>query len=425
MRIALLTIGSRGDVQPFVSLGTALRARGHEVVLGAPELLRPLVERAGLEYRMLPGDPAGFFAMPEVIESLRRSPFMRDLLEVIPSAPDGYDQWLVDQVAEAGRGVDAIVYAPLAIAAAYGNPGVPWAVANWWPNTMTSAFPAVESNLRRCGPLTGVYNLLTHARAAQEEWRWRGPEIDGYRRRLGLPEFGQESPFLRLGKERPYLYPYSPSLLPKPADWARRCHVTGYWFTDEHWDPAAELVAFLAEGPPPVVLTYGSTWTLHRQRESLEYGIAAARAAGRRLVVVDGPADDLPPDVLRVHDVNYRWLFSHAAAVIHHGGFGTTAEVVRAGVPQVIVPVFADHPFWAKRLAEVGAGAEPVPFRTLNADALVRSTVRAVQDTAMARKAAELGGLVRAERGTEVACEVLESWVAESAGVSAAARGTR
>ncbi|HET9382405.1 MAG TPA: glycosyltransferase [Streptomyces sp.] len=417
MRVTLLSVGSRGDVQPFVALGTGLKARGHTVTLAAPAALRPLVERAGLDYRLSPGDPDGFFTMPEVVDALRRSPSFTRMLAGMPKPPESYTQQVVDAIHDAAEGADLIVNAPLTLAAAYGHPPAPWASVSWWPNSMTTAFPAVESGQRRLGPLTPLYNRYTHRRAARDEWEWRRPEIDGHRRRLGLRPFGDESPFLRLGHERPYLFPFSPSVLPKPHDWPRRSHVTGYWFWDQPWEPPAELEAFLADGPPPVALTFGSTWPVHRQDEAFEYALAAVRAVGRRLVLVDGPDGDLPDDVLRLHQVDYAALFPRMAAVIHHGGAGTTAEVVRAGVPQVVVPVFADHPFWAARLREAGVAARPVPLARFGKEALARSVRHAVTDPAMAARAGQLGERVAKERGVDNACDILEAWAAE-AGVS-------
>ncbi|MEV4031687.1 glycosyltransferase [Streptomyces umbrinus] len=421
MRIALLTMGSRGDVQPFVALGSGLRARGHQVVLGAPEALRPLVEGAGLEHRTTPGDPDGFFTMTEVVEALRQEPSMRNLIKALPKAPEGHDQQVLDEIETAGEGVDLVLHSPLTVAAAYGTSRTPWLSACWWPNTETTAFPAIESGQRRLGPLTGLYNHFTHVRAATEDWAWRGPEIDEYRARRGLPPFGSDSPLRRLGHDQPHLYPFSPSVLPKPADWPARCHVTGYWFWDEPgWEPPAGLEDFLAAGAPPVALTLGSTWPVHRQEETLEYAVAAARAAHRRLVVVGGPDGALPEDVFRLAGADYSWLFPRTAAVIHHGGFGTTAEVLRAGVPHVIVPVFADHPFWAARLHRAGLAGPPVPMRRMNRQELAASVLRAATDPALAERARRLGRAVAAEDGVDVACTVIEKWAAAK-GIAATA----
>ncbi|KNE79460.1 MULTISPECIES: glycosyltransferase [Streptomyces] len=411
MRIALLTMGSRGDVQPFVALGTGLRARGHEVVLGAPEALRPLVEQAGLEYRATPGDPDGFFTMPEVVETLRRGPAMRDLMKALPPAPEEYDQEVLDRIERAGEGVDLVVHAPLTVTTALGEPSTPWLSVNWWPNTSTWTFPAVESGQRRMGPLTPLYNRLTHWRAEREDWGWRRAEVNEFRGRRGLPPFGKSSPLRRLGHPRPHLYPFSPSVLPKPRDWPGQCHVTGYWFWDQPgWRPSPELEDFLADGEPPVLLTLGSTWPVHRQEEMVEYAVAAARGARRRLLLVGGPEGALPGDALRVPSADYSWLMPRTAAVVHHGGFGTTADAVRAGVPQVLVPVFADHPFWAARLRRMGTAARPVPLARMNREALAASVRTAVTDPAMAVRARRLGEAVAAERGVENACVLIEEW---------------
>ncbi|MET9520187.1 glycosyltransferase [Streptomyces sp. NPDC002994] len=420
MRIALLTMGSRGDVQPFVALGSGLRDRGHQVVLGAPEALRPLVQRAGLEHRTTPGDPDGFFTMPEVVEALRREPSMRNLIKALPNAPEGYDQQVLDDIETAAEGVDLVVHSPLTVAAAFGTSRTPWLSACWWPDTQTTAFPAIESGQRAMGPLAPLYHHFTHVRAATEDWRWRGPEIDEYRTRRGLQPFGADSPLRRLGHDQPHLYPFSPSVLPKPADWPADCHVTGYWFWDEPgWEPPAGLEAFLADGAPPVALTLGSTWPVHRQEATLEYAITAARGVGRRLVVVGGPDGMLPDDVFRLDGADYSWLFPRTAAVIHHGGFGTTAEVLRAGVPHVVVPVFADHPFWAARLHRAGLAGPPVPMRRMNRRELVASVREAVADPAVAARARRLGEAVAAERGVDTACDAIEAW-ATAKGVAAA-----
>jgi UDP:flavonoid glycosyltransferase YjiC (YdhE family) len=410
MHVVLLSVGSRGDVQPFVALGVGLKARGHEVTLAAPAALRPLVERAGLAYRLAPGDPDGFFRMPEVIDALQRSPSFKNMLKGMPKAPESYEQQVVDAIHDAAEGADLIVNAPLTLAAAYGRPPAPWASVSWWPNGSTSAFPAVESGQRRLGLLTPLYNRYTHRRAARDEWNWRRREVDGYRTRLGLPPFGAKSPFPRLGHERPYLFPFSPSVLPKPSDWPEYSQVTGYWFWDQTGERPAELQAFLAEGKPPVALTFGSTWPLHRQERVLEFTLKAVRNAGRRLIMVGGPDGALPDDVFRLNQVDYAWLFPRTAAVIHHGGAGTTAEVVRAGVPQVIVPVFADHPFWAARLFEAGVAARPVPMAQFSQAGLVQSVRQAVTDTGMAVRARRLGESVAKERGVDNACDILEQW---------------
>jgi len=191
--------------------------------------------------------------------------------------------------------------------------------------------------------------------------------------------------------------------------------VTGYWFWDQGGSLPQALETWLAAGPPPVVATFGSTWMLDSER-SLTAVVEAARRAGRRLVVVGGPPGGrTTEDVAHVDDVDYGLLFHVAAAVVHHGGQGTTAAALRAGVPQVVVPSFADQPFWAARTTALGVAAAPVPFPALNATRLGAALTTALSDGRIAEAAARLGDRVAAEHGVEIACDLIEQEVASPA----------
>jgi O-mycaminosyltylonolide 6-deoxyallosyltransferase len=408
MRVALLALGSRGDVQPFIALGLGLRARGHEVSLGAPADLKALVESSGLEFRLIPGSPDDFFRTPGVIESLRRSPSMiRAGRAMTQPSQDELEQSLLT-MNDVARDADLVVNSLLAKMAAGVEPERPWVSVSWWPNTTTSAFPAFGMpNL----PLGRVYNRATHGLSATAEWMMARKIVNGARRRVGRSPLGRSSPFGDLGRQRPYLYPFSPSVLQPPRDWPEHSHITGYWFWDKDWTPPAALTDFLAAGPPPVVATFGSTWAVHRPEQTLEFLVGAARASGRRLIMVDGPEDNLPDDVLRVHEVDYDWLFRRAAAVIHHGGYGTTGAVLRAGVPHVVVPTYADHPFWARRLFDLGLSSAPVPFPDLTGDRLREALTNVLHDDTARRRAAQFGRYVDGDRGIDNACEILEDWM--------------
>ena len=410
-RVALLVLGSRGDVQPFVALGTELVSRGHEVTVAAPEDLRWLLERAGLDFQSLPMSPDAVFRLPSVAAAVRRGPSLVRMARALPTPPEEQRAALQAAVWRAGEGADLVVNALYTRQAAVAGQGPPWATTSTWPITPTSAFPALGAPRL---PLGGGYNRLSHLLRGELEWYYVRPSVNAYRSRLGSRPLGRRSPFRGLGRERPLLYPFSPAVVPPPCDWPSNCHVTGYWWWDQEWEPPADLVRFLADGEPPVVATFGSTWPVHDQDRSLRLLIGAARQAGRRLVVVDGPAAGLPEGVLRVSDVEYRWLFPRAAAVVHHGGCGTTAEVLRAGVPQVVVPTLADNPFWAGRMAELGVAPRPVPFARLDGRGLVRALSRAVGDPRLRERAGQLAVHIGAERGVERAADILERWLTTS-----------
>ena len=167
---------------------------------------------------------------------------------------------------------------------------------------------------------------------------------------------------------QPILYGYSPAVIPPPADWGADIHVTGYWFLDpaEDWTPDAALTDFLAAGPPPVYVGFGSMSSRNPEATANLILDALART-GQRGIIHAGwgglQRTDLPASVMMVDGVPFAWLFPRVAAVVHHGGAGTTSAGLRAGVPSVVVPFFGDQPFWAQRVADLGVGPAPIPRR--------------------------------------------------------------
>jgi UDP:flavonoid glycosyltransferase YjiC (YdhE family) len=202
----------------------------------------------------------------------------------------------------------------------------------------------------------------------------------------------------------PVLYGFSPSVLPPPPDWSSEVHVTGYWFLDppEDWTPPSRLVAFLEAGPPPLYIGFGSMGSRDPQKTS-QLVLEALAPAKQRAVILSGwgglETADLPAHAIAVDSVPFSWLFPRCAAVVHHGGAGTTAAGLRAGVPSVVIPFFGDQPFWGRHVAELGVGPAPIPRRKLTAERLARTIEIAVGDAGMRRRAAELGTAIRAEDG--------------------------
>jgi UDP:flavonoid glycosyltransferase YjiC (YdhE family) len=211
----------------------------------------------------------------------------------------------------------------------------------------------------------------------------------------------------------PVLYGYSQAVIPRPLDWGDRIHVTGYWFLDQEndWVPPGHVVDFLQAGQPPVYVGFGSM-SSRDPRATADLIGEALELCGQRAIVLSGwggiSGGSLPDSVLMIESMPFSWLFSHVAAVVHHGGAGTTSEGLRAGVPSVIVPFFGDQPYWARRVADLGVGPEPVPRRRLTALALAAAIDQAVSDKAMRDRAAALGRRLRAEDGVGRAVEVIE-----------------
>jgi UDP:flavonoid glycosyltransferase YjiC (YdhE family) len=215
------------------------------------------------------------------------------------------------------------------------------------------------------------------------------------------------------GRLGPLLYGLSPAFLGKPHDWPPAIEVTGFWSLVEEtaWTPPPELLRFIERGPAPVYLGFGSM--SHRSPEATtRLVLSAIQQSGQRALLHTGwgglDPGTVPDNVLMIGSVPHAWLFERVAAVVHHGGAGTTAAGVRAGVPSLIVPFHGDQPFWAARVAALGVGPRPIKRQRLTAPALAEAIKRAVSDEPMRRRAAELGALVRAEDGVGQAVAVIE-----------------
>ena len=212
---------------------------------------------------------------------------------------------------------------------------------------------------------------------------------------------------------RTILYGYSPLVLPPPTDWGDSVHVTGYWFLEPpaEWAPPADLVHFLQSGPPPVYIGFGSMVN-SKPEETTKLVLQALARTGQRGVLSAGwgglQQADLPETVFMIGSIPFSWLFPQMAAVVHHGGAGTTSIGLWAGIPAIVTPFMGDQPFWGQRVYELGVGPKPIPRRRLTIDRLAEAIRCAVTDTAMQQAAASLGERIRAEDGIARAVAVIE-----------------
>ncbi len=400
MKICLLTFGTRGDVQPYVALGVGLKKAGHEVSLATLDEFKSLTAEYGLRYAPLRGD---FLKAAQSAEG-RGNP-LKLIGQYIEMARDTLaDEWLHAQQAE------VLVYN----SAAFGGYsiaeklGIPAFASSPIPlYSPTQAFPSPFFPFRDLGPL----NHWSHRFFAKMgPAMYRRPIREWRKETLGLPPSKGED-FLR-GKPVTKLYPYSETVLPRPADWDVSTVVTGYWFLDAPpaWEPSPALVQFLADGPPPVYVGFGSMF-MNGGAQKTKIVLEALRLAGQRAVLATGwgglTADNAPESVFVLDTVPHDWLFPRVAAVVHHGGAGTTGAAFRAGKPMVICPFVADQPFWGRRAAALGVGPDPIPLWKLT-PARLADAIRATSEPGMRQRAAALGETIRAENGVGRAVAVIE-----------------
>lgn len=416
MHVTIVTVGSRGDLQPYVALGCGLQAAGHSVRLATHRPYEQFVREHGLAFAPLAGNPrqllssdAGLAWVESGGNPLR---FARSLGRVVEEAVDA----MTADVVTACRGSDAILYSTFGFIASYAGRklGIPTFAAPVQPLNRTRAFPNI--GLPQDLPGGGLVNWLSHLVMEQLFWQPLRPHVNRWLvETLAMRPEPLWGPFYRLHREqRPVLYAFSRHVVPKPADWGDHVHLTGYWFLDgeDGWEPPADLLAFLQRRPQPIYVGFGSMTT----RDPAAFTETVRRAlamSGRPAVVLSGwgalNPSDLGPDVYPVEHVPHEWLFPRVAAVVHHGGAGTTAAGLRAGTPTVVIPFFADQNFWAGRVAALEVGPRPLPLRKLSSARLAAAILQATGDEAMAGRAAAIGRRIRAEEGVRKAVSLLET----------------
>jgi UDP:flavonoid glycosyltransferase YjiC (YdhE family) len=195
-------------------------------------------------------------------------------------------------------------------------------------------------------------------------------------------------------------------LIPKPSDWGSNIDISGFFFLSaSDYIPADDLTAFLAAGPPPVYIGFGSI-IVDNPNHVTKLILDAVKATGHRALISKGwggfGADEsMPEEVFLLGNVPHDWLFKRVSCVIHHGGAGTTAAGIACGKPTVVIPFFGDQPFWGAMVARAGAGPMPIPYQELTAAKLSVAILEALTPTIL-EKAEELGMKISKEKGADV-----------------------
>lgn len=416
--IAMTAFGTRGDVQPAIALGKALHAQGYRVRLIASANFGAWIKSHGLEVapsqidiQALMLSEGGHDWVEKGNNPIAQIRLMRRLLDQSGDQMT-WDTWLGCQ------GADVVISSFTSdayVATIAEKLRIPHISMPLQPTLVPSQDGRVVLNAplpNRRSPINYWFSKLV---LEPYPWRMLHKQIQVLRQKLAMP--AQTARENRRALQRMLtVHAFSPSVVPHPADWPANVHTTGYWFLDEHehWQPPTDLLAFLAAGTPPVYLGFGSMTgrdPLGMTRLLLE----AVQQSGQRAVLLSGWAGmgqiDLPETVYCLDNAPHSWLFPHMAAVVHHGGAGTTAAGLRVGVPTIIVPHMADQPYWGQRVHVLGVGPAPIPRPRLTAARLAEAIRIAVSDTDMKQRAAALGAQIRAENGVETAVQIMTQFM--------------
>lgn len=413
MHVLLTCFGTRGDAQPYAALAGALIRAGHRATIATADGFRDLVPDGvafagvGSEMLRLVKD-----VMPELSgarDALRTLGVMREAMH-----QQNAELWTAAQAARP----DIVVYHPKVIGAphvaeALGVPGVLSLPLPYF--TPTREFPQPLLGAAR---LPGWVNRASYALRRSIGLLYGGM-INDLRRQLGLSSVGRlADPLVGPdGRAVEVLYPYSPQVVPTPSDYPPTAHVTGYWFLDQpEWTPPPKLIDFLSAGPAPVYVGFGSMG-FGRGADERRDAIVTALAANRlRGIVATGwggitPGSTPSDDVFAIDEAPHDWLLPRMAAVVHHGGAGSTAAGLRAGKPTLVIPFLGDQPFWGARVTAIGAGPKPLPSTRL-ASGLTARLANLVGEPTYRHRAAAIGNLIRAENGLGNGVRILESLAA-------------
>jgi UDP:flavonoid glycosyltransferase YjiC (YdhE family) len=426
-RIVINSWGSYGDVYPYIGIGKALQARGHHVTLALPRYYVPMVEKEGLAARAVgpdidPNDRERIAAVMDPAKGPER--LIRGW--VMPALRQSYEE-----LREAAADADVLVTHPATFAAPVlaAQRKIPWVATVLAPMSFfsTTDLPALPPaprlvHLRRLGPWFGRL-IVRAARHATRDWS--GP-IYRFREELGLPRGGdpifegQFSPTLNLAL-------FSRVMAAPQPDWPAHVNETGFVFYNGPDPLSAELETFLASGPPPVVFTLGTS-AVGAAGTFYEESAAAVAKLGMRAVLLAGPFEENRPrrtisrDILIVDRAPHQLLFPRAAAIVHQGGIGTTAQALRSGRPAIVVPHSHDQPDNAFRVTSLGVARTIFPG-AYRAARVARELSRLLGDSTSATssamnsatnaatgyvaRAAKLAESVRAENGAEAAADAI------------------
>jgi len=416
MHVTLTTAGSRGDVQPYIALGKALIKHGHDVLLLAPDNFSSLADYHGVPFKPMVANfedllqtRAGKRLMNSGTNLVRAATAIRDMIEpIVEQFPQDMMEATADTdivVTQAGVAMFAQTIAEKRNLPIINSAPVPLTPTRAHPSPMWFSDQSFG----------GWYNHLTGKFLERTMWWLVRPYVNQVREENDLDAYNAGAIFKALD-QLPTMGAISPSFYPRPKDYADNIIMTGYWFLDDpDYVPPTELVDFLDVGDKPIYIGFGSM-SGDDPHAVAQVVLDALEKSGQRGLLLTGwggmAAEDVPDDVFVVNDVPFDWLFPRMSAVIHHGGAGTTASALRAGVPQLVLPFIADQPFWGRQVAEQGLGVPPIPRKELTRNELTHAIRTLTYDMPMRQRAHEMGEKIRAEDGTGKAIAYIEEILA-------------
>ena len=422
MRITVVSYGTRGDIQPMVAIAHALRARGHDVLLGTPENHVAFARATGLEVLPIAGSSEEILESPEGRAWVERG----DLLRLVRAMITTHERLADDverDISTLTEDCDGVITGllPATMVRVFSE-------LRSFPMWVAHTFPSLPSREVVHGALhfpdwvPGAARYATTKALAWSIWRAMGRTDKRIRHRHGLPQAREDAPMALWRAGHPSLHLWSPLLQPRPQDWPHDI-VTGFCALPPELraglgesESFETLLPFLDEGPPPVYIGLGSM-PIFDTEAAMDVVLRALQRTGLRAIVSGALKEgarlrgSLPEHVRWIGPVDHDRLFPRCAAIVHHGGAGSTATSARAGRPTLVAPVFGDQRYWGHRLETLGVGLV-LPFRRWTPERL-GDALQGLLQPSRVQAAAALGRAMQAERpGGEVVAETVEALLA-------------
>lgn len=412
-KIVLAAFGSLGDMHPMIALGIELRRRGHEVIFAAMEFYREKIEMLGFQLHPLRPDldPNDKKLARELMDLKKGSETLLKQI-ILPNLRPMYED-LTKAVADAEILISTeVVFAAASVAE---KTGIKWATTTLAPGTFLSAYdpfvPPTAPWLKHLRFLGSGFHKAMYGIVEKMIDSWF-EEYRIFRRELGLSD--DKNPLFEGKSDLLNLAMFSKVIGTPQPDWHSSTVQTGFCFYDGQNDLGnmpEKLGEFLENGEPPIVFTLGSAAVMDA-RNFYDESIKAAKILNKRAVMLYGvfnqPPQTLTENIVGFDYAPYSQIFPKAVCVVHQGGIGTTSQVLRAGVPMLVMPYSHDQPDNAARCERIGV-ARTISRNDYTGAKAAQEIKELLTDLSYKANALKTADIVKSEHGTKVACDAIEA----------------
>jgi sterol 3beta-glucosyltransferase len=421
MKIAIVTVGTRGDLQPYIALGLGLKEAGYKVLVISAKNEQSFVENYGLDFLALNVNIQALMESDEVQEMSKGNNPIKFIVSHLKGSKK-MKQLMVATQTEIWNGcqtADIIVF----------HPGMPigFFIAQELKkiSVMATAFPVIATKdypsiLFYTGPRLGkTFNLLTHFIFKKLFWALSKPAVTEFwvNTVKSKMNFSVSPIQQQINSGMPVLNGYSEHLFHQSKDWGKNIHTTGSWLIEKepNYTPPKELIDFIESEQLPIYIGFGSMKDITAFTATFEIIIKALEITKQRAVVGLGWSNlnydaPIPQNIFLIESIPHSWLFPQMSIVVHHGGAGTTSTGLTAGKPTIIIPHNADQPAWGQRVYELGVGSKPIKKATLTAGKLAAAILYALRPEII-KNAEELGQKLRKENGVSKAVSIITGYL--------------